>query len=688
MTRFRRIFSLVIFVLLILSGVAGTSVDAISVSAKPTKPSLTVISAKVRSGKMDIAVTFNLATTHRASPILSTQVKVGTLSCTVVGRAKKCELKSLASKRYKVSARARNKNGWGPWSAPVSFNATNGRIWRRNTTVPAVPAITVPSNATTTVPSNATTTVLKFNFKAAIGLAVNQSISSTSVRASSLQSNLLAIRADGNVTDAISSGKATIRRFLIGPNDKIYLEFSDAPLIDGTPCRLAVVTPESGLPTCVETDTDFVFMGVRQDPLNFCIYSCSRPLRNDLQFDSQGFLYYAGVPGTWKQTFPQATWVYFCLGAVDGTCSISSVIRRSGNGSQKDLGNASLEAAVHDEVGFELGAMVGAVMTRRPITNFLVMPDGRVLTDQQEWIARPDGTCNTAPRCHDISRFVNLWSSDGSKNNTLFTELTSRPEPIGKSILPIGLLAPVGADQVLMAARNSLEILDVKTSELRGTSLYRTSENSSFGCDQEPDGDSIASYRKDFKRFFCLSPSLVRHYWKTPNNEVFLIMGHDRLANIEGYNREEAFIKNPGYPEYYKMANDWGGKYGSGILIRAYPNVATTKLGKPTSDEDLSRIEVFTTALDRIFATGLNRKGERQTVMYNTATDKTQVLIPVSAKIQTNELGFSTRTNALLFSGVYEDSGKAVNGLVDVTSGKITILSTNSSLNGLQTFGS
>jgi hypothetical protein len=683
MTRFRWRFSLAILVLLILSGVSGTAADAISVSAKPTKPSLTVISAKVRSGKIDISVTFNSAITHRASPILSTQVKVGTLTCTVVGRAKNCKLKGLASKRYKVSARSKNKNGWGPWSAPVSFNATNGRIWRRNPTVPtvptttvaAVPTTTLPTVPTTTLPTVPTTTALKFNFKAAIGLAVNQTISSSSVRSSSLQSNLLAIRADGNVTDAISSGKATIRRFLIGPNDKIYLEFSDAPLIDGTPCRLAVVTPESGLPTCVETDTGFVFMGIRQNPTSMCNYLCNRPLRNDLQFDSQGFLYYAGVPGTWKQTFPQAKWVPFCNGD-DGLCDISSVIRRKGNGSQRDLGNAFLEAGVYDEVGFELGFGVGAVMIRRPITNFLVMPDGRVLTQQYERIARPDGSCNTAPRCHDVVQFMNLWSSDGSK---IAADL---PEP------PVGLLAPVGTNKALVATQNALEIFDVKTGELARTSLYRTSENSSFGCDQEPYNDSIPSYRKDFKRFFCFSPSLVRHYWKTPNNEVFLIMGHDRLANIEGYNREEAFIKNPGYPEYYKMANDWGGKYGSGILIRAYPNVATTKLGKPTSDEDLSRIEVFTTALDRIFATGLNRRGERQTVMYNTATDTTQILIPVSAKIQTNELGFSTKTNALLFSGVYEDSGKAVSGLVDVTSGKITILSTNSSLNGLQTFGS
>ncbi len=685
MTRFRWRFSLAILVLLILSGVSGTAADAISVSAKPTKPSLTVISAKVRSGKIDISVTFNSAITHRASPILSTQVKVGTLTCTVVGRAKNCKLKGLASKRYKVSARAKNKNGWGPWSEPVSYNATNGRIWRRNptvstvptTTVAAVPTTTLSTVPTTTVPSNATTTALKFNFKAAIGLAINQSIASSSLRASSLPSNLLAIGTDGNVINAISSGKANIRRFLIAPNDKVYLEFSDAPLIDGTPCRLAVVIPESGLPTCVETDTGFVFMGVRQDPLHICQTLCDRPLRNDLQFDSQGYLYYAGVPGTWKKTFPQATWVPYCNND-DGTCSISSAIRRKGNESQRDIGNASLEAGVYDEVGFGY-SMVGAVMIRRPITNFLVLPDGRVLTQQYERIA--SANCGAAPKCHETELFVNLFSSDGSKNNTLFTELTSRPEPIGKSIVPIGLLAPVGTDQVLMAARNSLEILDVKTSELQRTSLYRTSENSSFGCNQAPDGDAIASYHKDFKRFFCSETSLVRHYWKTPNNEVYLIMGHDRQTSIEGYNNKTSL-------DYYNNSVDWGGKYGSGILIRAYPNVATTKLGKPTSDEDLSRIEVFTTALDRIFTTGLNRRGERQTVMYNTATDRTQVLIPVSAKIRTNELGFSTRTNALLFSGVYEDSDKAVYGLVDVTSGKITILSTNSSLNGLQTFGS
>ena len=293
MAVFRRRSAVAVLMSLILSGVSGTAVDATSVSAKPSKPSITVISAKVRSGKIDVAVTFNLASTHRASPILSTQVKVGTLSCTVVGRAKSCKLKNLKSQRYKVSARAKNKNGWGRWSATVSFSAQDGRVWRRKATVPDVVSTTVPGGVSTTVPGVVSTTVpggsittsRKFDLKSAVGLALKSSVSSTGVRSAAVGSNLQTVDSSGGVKDALVSGSAKINRFLIAPNDKVYVVFSSTTLIDGRPCILAEVDRLTGGSVCVESDVDFRFTIPGQSKNKFTSgVSGFRNLVNDFQF--------------------------------------------------------------------------------------------------------------------------------------------------------------------------------------------------------------------------------------------------------------------------------------------------------------------------------------------------------------------------------------------------------------------
>ena len=277
MTVLRRRSSIAVLVSLVLSGVSGTVVDATSVSAKPSKPSITVISAKVRSGKIDVAVTFNLASTHRASPILSTQVKVGTLSCTVVGRAKSCKLKNMKSQRYKVSARAKNKNGWGPWSPAVSFSAQDGRVWRREPTV--------PGGVSTTIPGGVSTTGLKFNLKNAVGLTLKSAVARASVRTSATGSNLQVVDAAGNTTDAVTSGAASISRFLIAPNDKLYVLFNSKTLVGTTSCLLAEVDKTSGLPNCIESEIRSV---VWESELNG-----SSPI----QFSATGAIYYMGYDG-------------------------------------------------------------------------------------------------------------------------------------------------------------------------------------------------------------------------------------------------------------------------------------------------------------------------------------------------------------------------------------------------------
>ena len=269
MAVFRRRSAVAVLMSLILSGVSGTVVAAISVSAKPSKPSITVISAKGKSGKIDLTVTFNLASTHRASPILSTQVKVGTLSCTVVGRAKSCKLKNLESKKYAVSARAKNKNGWGPWSASVSFSAQDGSVWRRKATVPG----------------GVSTTGLKFNLKNAVGLTLKSAVASASVRKSATGSNLQVVDAAGNTTDAVTSGAASISRFLIAPNDKLYVLFNDKTAVGTVSCLLAEVDKTTGDPKCIESEIRSIKW---ETELNG-----SSPI----QFSSTGAIYYMGHDG-------------------------------------------------------------------------------------------------------------------------------------------------------------------------------------------------------------------------------------------------------------------------------------------------------------------------------------------------------------------------------------------------------
>ena len=359
--------------------IGATNASALSVKAKPSKPSITVISAKVRSGKIDVTVEFNLASTNRAAPILSTQVKVGTLSCTVASRVKSCKFKNLKSMRYQVLARAKNKNGWGSWSSPVVFNATDGRIWRRDskvlipvqttpgvaTTMPGV-ATTTPSIATT-VPAATTTTTLpvlrtdlsKANVLgistvklAKVGGISSSGVQSTRVRkyavgdvifktsgivayaqadtSSQSGSKLLAVSTTGAISDAISSGTAVVKDFYSAPNGNVYIVFESkvALTTGGTTCLLAVVDVSTGAPTCV---------GSTLDSVNWSLGSSANNGNSPIQLDASGAVYYAGQAGT------------------------TSVLRKAKNGVISDLINDNV--TLQDFIVLSDGAVIVAGQT-------------------------------------------------------------------------------------------------------------------------------------------------------------------------------------------------------------------------------------------------------------------------------------------------------------------------------------
>jgi hypothetical protein len=146
---------------------------------------------------------------------------------------------------------------------------------------------------------------LRFNLAGAVGLALksgNGASASAShaghvatASAESTESNLQVVNAAGQVSDAVSSGKAPIGNFLIAPDGKLYVMFefpvnleTSASAGPGNGCVLAQVNPSSGVPTCIDTSLSHV--GVVGDP-NVIIDP-------PVQFDSSGAIYYAGSTNT------------------------------------------------------------------------------------------------------------------------------------------------------------------------------------------------------------------------------------------------------------------------------------------------------------------------------------------------------------------------------------------------------
>ena len=161
---------------------------------------------------------------------------------------------------------------------------------------------------------------------------------------------------------------ALIRRFLIAPNNKLYVEFLNNSMIEGLPCLLAEIERDSGIPKCIERDTDFRFLGVGQDPRVFCDCPEERPLRNDIQFDKIGNIYYAGIPGTWIKDSPNSkgigTGPTSCAAS---PCRMASVVRRFSNGAIRDFGSCQSRL---DKGG---NARVSALLSRAKGHRFMVV---------------------------------------------------------------------------------------------------------------------------------------------------------------------------------------------------------------------------------------------------------------------------------------------------------------------------
>lgn len=114
--------------------IGAGSANALLVSSKPTTPEIQAIRSSARSSKetVDVTVSFSIDSTNTNSPIIQTQVKVGTRTCTANRMATKCTVKAVAAgKNYKVLVRAKNRNGYSAWSPDISFVANSRSSWMR-----------------------------------------------------------------------------------------------------------------------------------------------------------------------------------------------------------------------------------------------------------------------------------------------------------------------------------------------------------------------------------------------------------------------------------------------------------------------------------------------------------------------------------------------------------------------------
>ena len=303
--------------LVIVSAVIGaTNASALSVTAKPSKPAVQAIraSAKALKGTVDVSVSFSIASTNAKSPILQTQVKVGTKICTANGKATKCTVKSVAvGKTYKVLVRANNRNGYGSWSAPVSIMIKAGSTWSSasNTTSNTTSTTTSPSTTTTIAYSpvvspndpaqNATAaSTVRFDLSDAVGIAMKTGVSSSSVKKQAIGSNLLVVLSSGLTRDAVILGTVSVNQFLIAPNNRLYVLFKSATDFGNgtTSCILAQVYRSTGDAKCIESSLAYVDIGT-------------------IQFDADGNIYYSGGNSQYRR----------------------SVVRRYANGSATDYVN-------------------------------------------------------------------------------------------------------------------------------------------------------------------------------------------------------------------------------------------------------------------------------------------------------------------------------------------------------------
>jgi hypothetical protein len=261
---------------------------------KPSAPSIAAISSSVpKKGKVNVTVTISLPASNGGSTITGSKVSAGGKSCTIKNLKTSCTIKGIKNgKSLSVTASSKNKKGFGSKSTRVSYRA-GGTAYANGTTAPTSSTGAIGAPVGNINDGAASRSPLIFNTKNATGVALTSSTQNfMGIRSliSSSQSNLVVTDSSGTVSDGITSGSASISKFMIAPNGDLFVVFQNPTILipGGSSCLLASVTKSTGVPVCI----DNTLQSINWDRFN----QKDAPI----QFDAAGGIYYSGYASNGK----------------------------------------------------------------------------------------------------------------------------------------------------------------------------------------------------------------------------------------------------------------------------------------------------------------------------------------------------------------------------------------------------
>jgi hypothetical protein len=605
----RRVVAGLLFVVLTMTQ-SQSQVSAVSISAKPSLVLVNTIKVSSRAvkGKVEVTVGFGLAVTHTKAPLLLTEVKVGSSSCRAVGKAKKCVVKNVSSgKTFKVVARAKNRNGFGKWSKPVSLKAAAGFVWRVSDSVEIViptstlPATTLPVVTTTTLPvakvdlTRATvlgTSSMKlakleglsgagvgaarvrpfavgdvvFNTAGIVALAQAESASQSG-------SKLLAVTSSGALTDGLLNGTAVVKDFYSAPNGNIYVVFESkvALVTGGTPCLLAKVEVSTGVPLCVDSTLDSI-KGPGQ--------TLWKVLANQfVQFDDEGAIYFGGYSNG------------------------SFVLRRYKSGLITDLVNDNIQ-----------------------VSDFLVSGDGRVVLSGR--------TISTS------SSWLRIISPTGNVKNLAIANVGGLARFSDGNIY-IGIYQP----GVFIGVRRYILAQSVLEEKAWIVGPFGTKVDSYF---------SLYNYFPD--RSFKPDPICVNvtngkttgaDYSNPVCDPNYNGMAFEQVMQFEGKSN-------------FVVVVDSLSRQNPSQLWQYFPTVERTNIQKTSS------VVLAVQAGKNIVLSGLDPSKRNVLTIYNPVTKQETVVMDGSNEVEIYSMSYSQKKNAIMFSGLRFSDNKYVVGEVSL----------------------
>lgn len=626
---------------------------ALGVSAAPFRPNKQaaplVVSITARKALTAFRYNVQVEIDDRSRRGTGVEVRVGGFSCQIPRGRSRCSVRSMLAGSVEVSARVLTAKQPGRWGAVVPFEIQAGAVWRRG----MVPSGKSFSGTTTTSPSptKPANGTLTFDLGDAVALFLGDTpTSSGSIMPMSSASNLKKIDSRGQVWDAIKSGRATIEKFYIAPNDKLYAYgyfqvsrlksylYGDQP--ETFWCSLIEVDRTSGAPICIiEANGDV---------------EVNTSVLDDIQFDGSGAIYFPALRPIVRG------------GNVHRGVESAQFVRRFKDGAATDFGDGYWKRDVTDARGNKFDAAL-----LNDVGRYVVLADGTLILDQahsdDSWVADPLRPSESRPTTYTLDVFLPSGEKKSITKNR-FSESRERSY----------MLVDAGNGSVW----SNWEIIDVKTASISG--LYLGGEGfgdprftfQSLGCPSLTQKAREDWYVRE-NRFFllvCFGGALAwRKSFKLLGRETFALLERCRMAGGYG-TRGSSFCT-----ERDHVADNYA---DSGILLQITPVPSRLATSLQVVDDALPLV-------DQIVMAGQIEDGRFSTVLYDPKSRTERILVAPNSDIRIRRVAFNSRTNSLWFSGTQVADGASILGEVGLEAGSTPKFSSfGEKLTGFQSFSS